>query len=70
VSATNGVVVPEHTDGYWLGYLSGSVAQALGLPHLEAGREILANAMDGYLKSPACPPKGRRELKSMMKGEA
>ncbi len=69
-NTTNGEVHEEATDGYWLGFLSGSVAHVLGLPHLEPGRDILTNAMDKYLKSPACPATGRRELKSMMKGEA
>ncbi len=68
-NTTNGDVPAEQTDGYWLGFMSGSVALALGLPHLEGGRDILENAMDKYVGSPACPAKSRRELRTMMKGE-
>jgi hypothetical protein len=54
---------PIHSDEWWVGFLSASIAKALRHRPLEGGRPILDRALRDFRQSPACTKDLRPHLR-------
>ena len=55
----------HHRKGYWLAYLAGVIAHALGTTDQKEREHMLSEGLDKFAQSPACDDELHREIEQM-----